>query len=213
MRRNNTSMRFQHPSRREGGDWGVYTVKQSSDSQPSSCSCGITAVYLEFAFTGKTSQPCALFTHRDVRDARLNFCRPFAELHKSVGRKKVFDSPAAEKVTMSRKKAVKGKVSSRSPKGSPSSGRTGKGLAAAAAPSSGLVYPSRPSLSNSGEFYDIAFKVSGDIQSLSQSVKQRSHVGNSCVEVKTPETKQFWNKNREFYLVFPLYFVTKMVLS
>lgn len=65
---------------------------------------------------------------------------------------------------MSRKKAVKGKGSSRSPKASPSSGReggrTGKGLAAAAAPSSGLVYPSRPSLSNSGEFYDIAFKVS-----------------------------------------------------
>lgn len=65
---------------------------------------------------------------------------------------------------MSRKKTVKGKGSSKSPKASPSSGRdggrTGKGLAAAAAPSSGLVYPSRPSLSNSGEFYDIAFKVS-----------------------------------------------------
>ncbi|KAM7371170.1 hypothetical protein PAMP_010661 [Pampus punctatissimus] len=64
---------------------------------------------------------------------------------------------------MSRKKAVKGKGSSKSPKASPSSGRdggrTGKGLAAAAAPSSGLVYPSRPSISNSGEFYDIAFKV------------------------------------------------------
>ena len=65
---------------------------------------------------------------------------------------------------MSRKKAVKGKGGSKSPKASPSSGRdggrTGKGLAAAAAPSSGLVYPSRPSLSHSGEFYDIAFKVS-----------------------------------------------------
>lgn len=61
---------------------------------------------------------------------------------------------------MSRKKAVKGKGGSKSPKASPSSGRTGKGLAAAAAPSSGLVYPSRPSISNSGEFYDIAFKVS-----------------------------------------------------
>lgn len=60
---------------------------------------------------------------------------------------------------MSRKKAVRGKGSSRSPKASPSSGRTGKGLAAAAAPSSGLVYPSRPSISNSGEFYDISFKV------------------------------------------------------
>lgn len=66
---------------------------------------------------------------------------------------------------MSRKKAVKGRApSSKSPKASPSSGRdggrSGRGLAAAAAPSSGLVYPSRPSLSNSGEFYDIAFKVS-----------------------------------------------------
>lgn len=66
---------------------------------------------------------------------------------------------------MSRKKAVKGRApSSKSPKASPSSGRdggrSGRSLAAAAAPSSGLVYPSRPSLSNSGEFYDIAFKVS-----------------------------------------------------
>lgn len=61
---------------------------------------------------------------------------------------------------MSRKKAAKGKGSSRSPKASPGGGRTAKGLAAAAAPSSGLVYPSRPSISNSGEFYDIAFKVS-----------------------------------------------------
>lgn len=77
---------------------------------------------------------------------------------------RVFDGVAAEQVIMSRKKVAKGKVSSKSPKGSPSSvrdgGRTGKGLTAAAVPSSGLVYPSRPSLSNSGEFYDIAFKVS-----------------------------------------------------
>lgn len=64
-------------------------------------------------------------------------------------------------MTMSRKKAVKGKGScSKSPKASPSSsGRSGKSLTAAASPSSGLVYPSRPSISNSGEFYDIAFKV------------------------------------------------------
>ncbi|XP_069012239.1 ras-related protein Rab-26 [Embiotoca jacksoni] len=76
---------------------------------------------------------------------------------------------------MSRKRAVKSKGSSKSPKASPSSGRTGKGLAAAAAPSSGLVYPSRPSISNSGEFYDIAFKVMlvGD-----------SGVGKTCLLVR-----------------------------
>ncbi|XP_040032363.1 ras-related protein Rab-26 isoform X1 [Gasterosteus aculeatus] len=76
---------------------------------------------------------------------------------------------------MSRKKAAKGKGSSRSPKASPGGGRTAKGLAAAAAPSSGLVYPSRPSISNSGEFYDIAFKVMlvGD-----------SGVGKTCLLVR-----------------------------
>uniref|UniRef100_A0A7N8XJC2 Ras-related protein Rab-26-like n=1 Tax=Mastacembelus armatus TaxID=205130 RepID=A0A7N8XJC2_9TELE len=76
---------------------------------------------------------------------------------------------------MSRKKAVKSKGSSKSPKASPSSGRTGKSLAVAAAPSSGLVYPSRPSISNSGEFYDIAFKVMlvGD-----------SGVGKTCLLVR-----------------------------
>lgn len=67
---------------------------------------------------------------------------------------------------MSRKKAIKAKGSSKSPKASPSSGsgRTGKGLAVAAAASSGLVYPSRPSISNSGEFYDISFKVSSQLR-------------------------------------------------
>lgn len=103
------------------------------------------------------------------------------------------------KVIMSRKKAVKGKGSSRSPKGSPSSGkdgvRTGKGLAAAAAPSSGLVYPSRPSLSNSGEFYDIAFKVSRrhTLKPISEPIKRQSHVAEHLrsAEVRTPETEEF----------------------
>ena len=63
---------------------------------------------------------------------------------------------------MSRKKAAKGKGSSKSPSASPSStkdssAKIGKGLAAG--PTNGVVYPSRPSISNSGEFYDVAYKV------------------------------------------------------
>ena len=59
---------------------------------------------------------------------------------------------------MSRKKGLKGKGNSRSPKASPCREKSGKGLCAAA-PSSAVVYPSRPAISNSGEFYDVAFKV------------------------------------------------------
>ncbi|XP_061823251.1 ras-related protein Rab-26 isoform X3 [Nerophis lumbriciformis] len=59
---------------------------------------------------------------------------------------------------MSRKKTLKGIGISKSPKGSPGGGRTGKGLTAGASPTSGLVYPSGPSINGSGEFYDIAFK-------------------------------------------------------
>lgn len=63
---------------------------------------------------------------------------------------------------MSRKKTVKGKAATRSPSaGSP----TGKwpGRAAKSSPGivpmNGVVHPSRPSVSSSSEFYDIAFKV------------------------------------------------------
>lgn len=64
---------------------------------------------------------------------------------------------------MSRKKAGKGKAGSSTPSSSPNSnkdsGPSGKG-AGAPGQANGVVHPSRPSLSNSGEFYDLAFKVS-----------------------------------------------------
>lgn len=121
----------------------------------------------------RLSAPNWRFTHSHDFDAQVNLLHlnaPRSEL--SEGKKSVhFTLPSSLFFlncwtqsrfvrVMSRKKAAKGKGSSKSPKASPSSGRTGKGLTAAAAPSSGLVYPSRPSISNSGEFYDISFKVS-----------------------------------------------------
>lgn len=71
---------------------------------------------------------------------------------------------------MSRKKAGKGKNANSSPKtGSPKTGsptgkqkgKTGKSTVGTGSvvQANGMVHPSRPSLSNSSEFYDIAFKV------------------------------------------------------
>lgn len=63
---------------------------------------------------------------------------------------------------MSRKKAVKGKATTSSPSGGSPTGK-GTGKAARSSPGivqmNGVVHPSRPSISNSSEFYDIAFKV------------------------------------------------------
>lgn len=63
---------------------------------------------------------------------------------------------------MSRKKAVKGKAASSSPSAGSPAGK-GSGKAARGSPGivqmNGVVHPSRPSISNSSEFYDIAFKV------------------------------------------------------
>uniref|UniRef100_A0A3B4UCB4 small monomeric GTPase n=1 Tax=Seriola dumerili TaxID=41447 RepID=A0A3B4UCB4_SERDU len=79
---------------------------------------------------------------------------------------------------MSRKKAAKGKAATSSPSaGSPTGKGTGK--AARSSPGivqmNGVVHPSRPSISNSSEFYDIAFKVMlvGD-----------SGVGKTCLLVR-----------------------------
>lgn len=66
---------------------------------------------------------------------------------------------------MSRKKAGKGKNANSSPTtGSPTGkqkGKTGKSTVGTGSvvQANGMVHPSRPSLSNSSEFYDIAFKV------------------------------------------------------
>ncbi|XP_077481376.1 ras-related protein Rab-26 isoform X2 [Stigmatopora argus] len=86
---------------------------------------------------------------------------------------KVAQAPIVTRA-MSRKKTLKG---GKSPKGSPSGGggKAGKALAVGASPTCGLVYPSRPSIGGSGEFYDIAFKVMlvGD-----------SGVGKTCLLVR-----------------------------
>lgn len=63
---------------------------------------------------------------------------------------------------MSRKKTVKGKAAIRSPSAGIPAGKW-PGRAAKSSPGivpmNGVVHPSRPSVSSSSEFYDIAFKV------------------------------------------------------
>uniref|UniRef100_M3XJ07 small monomeric GTPase n=1 Tax=Latimeria chalumnae TaxID=7897 RepID=M3XJ07_LATCH len=78
---------------------------------------------------------------------------------------------------MSRKKTVKSKGNSSPTASLPSkeNGKSGKSSPGSEGPVNGVVFPSRPSLSNSSEFYDIAFKVMlvGD-----------SGVGKTCLLVR-----------------------------
>lgn len=64
---------------------------------------------------------------------------------------------------MSRKKAAKGKAAASSPSAGSPSAKGSPGKAVKSSPGivqmNGVVHPSRPSISNSSEFYDIAFKV------------------------------------------------------
>ncbi|XP_068193499.1 ras-related protein Rab-26-like [Antennarius striatus] len=80
---------------------------------------------------------------------------------------------------MSRKKTVKSKAANSSPSASSPAGKASSGKASRSNPGivqmNGVVHPSRPSISNSSEFYDIAFKVMlvGD-----------SGVGKTCLLVR-----------------------------